>query len=195
MSKKQRILQILKRSAEREAQKLLEEARTKTKEMERATEEEMDRERERRLSELGMRLAVERARRIGAADHLREEKILRAEHKVVSEIVEEVEKRLSKLREDRELYRKVMEKLIEEALQGFEGEHVKIYVNPEDVEIVRGILSQKGRSYQLSPDEGVIYGVVIEDPKRGYRVYNTFEHRLRKAKMILLEKLSEILEV
>jgi len=100
MSKKDRILKIPRKSAEQEAQKILDKAREQSREMEKKAESEMEKERERRLKALMDKLSVERARRIGEADHLREEKILKAEHEVVGKIVSDVEGKLRKVRDD-----------------------------------------------------------------------------------------------
>jgi len=191
---KKKIIEILKRSAESESREIIEEARRKARELEENAEREMDAERERRINKLLNEMAVERARRMGEADHRYEEMVLKAEHLIVSKIVAEAQKTLSRIRDDAALYAKVMKKLLKEASAGFSGGEVQIRVNPKDEELVRRILSELGKDYTVHADQSVEFGLIVEDPDRGYTVYNTFDFRLKKAKMVLLEKLTDILE-
>jgi vacuolar-type H+-ATPase subunit E/Vma4 len=154
----------------------------------------MDKERERVLKLVEEEMAVERSRKMGAADHIYEEKVLEAEHKIATKIVNETKRRLSGVRENPTLYRKVMERLIEEAAEGFDVESSVVYVNPADLELVRKILDKSNRRFRVEGRKEVDFGIIIEDPGRGYRVYNTFEFRLGKAKTYLLEKMEEIVE-
>lgn len=196
MNKKNKITEILKKSAESESKGIVEKAREQAHRLEQIAEKDMDGEREKKINKLLSDLAVERARRIGEADHKYEEIVLKAEHAIVSKIVSEVEERLSNVREDQGLYKKVMEKLLEEASRGFgDKKSVIVHVNQRDEKLVSGILSNLHKNYVVQVDAHVDFGVIVEDVQRGYSVYNTFSFRLKKAKTILLEKLAEILEM
>ena len=193
MSAREQILRILQAEAEEKARAVEEQARKEAEAVLARAERQAEAERQKALAELSRRLAVERAKQVGEAEKTRKDRILAAQHEVVQAVMDKAWTQIQEIRQDESRYVRTLKKLIQEALEGLSPQEVVLKYAPQDEEVIQRALRELGLSLRTQPSEEVRSGIVIEDPSRGFAVYNTLEGRMTRVRELLLEHFTEVL--
>jgi vacuolar-type H+-ATPase subunit E/Vma4 len=118
--------------------------------------------------------------------------LIKAQEETVDEAFRLAEARLSDLHNDQR-YPRVLEVLLDEALEFFSGE-VILQVRPGDRELVERLMSQRQRQFRFSETPlDASGGLVVSSPGGEVVVSNTFESRLEKARDKLRLEISKTL--
>lgn len=193
MSARDQIWKILQAEAEEKARAVEEQARQQAEAVLARAEHQAETERQRALDRLARRLAVERAKRLGEAEKIRKDRILVAQHEVIQTVMEKAREKVQQVRRDEARYVQTLKKLITEALEGLSPQEVVLKYPPEDEAAVHKALKELNLSLPTQPSEEIRSGVIVEDPSRGFAVYNTLEGRMERVRELLLERFSEVL--
>ncbi len=184
----------LNAAVERRKQRIFQEAHHRTEEIRKETERKRERIINNRLRQLEAEMQVERARQIGEAYRQTREKILAAKHRVLQEIEKRVREKLETLTSSQK--EALLLQWLEETLSFFQnhGASLVIRVDPQYLPLVQKTLKETPFSVEYK-EEPIGLGVVVEDPDRGFVVYNTLEERLKKAREEFMEMLETLQEV
>ena len=130
--------------------------------------------------------------------------ILSAQVEILREARERALRELGEVVKDRNRYRDVIKRLVEETLN-YVGKEATVYVNPRDEELVREVLRELPQEWVLKPpkdvhmwdvnvaewevvpDDSVWAGVVVRDRERNFILNNDLAVRLERAYQSLLE--------
>ncbi len=130
--------------------------------------------------------------------------ILSAQVEILREAKERALEELGRVVEDRNRYRDVIKRLIEETLN-YVGKEATVYVNPRDEGLVKEVLRELPQEWVLKPpkdvhmwdvnvaewevvpDDSVWAGVVVRDRERNFILNNDLSVRLERAYQSLLE--------
>jgi len=190
---KEQIRKIVIDNAEEEAQKILEAARQYISKVQEEAKSRLNRIKEQEEARFRYWEQLERSREIGKALQIEKDYILTAKHRVIEDIVKKFQEDYRNLSKDPEKYRSILKNLLVEAFNEVKGGELVVYTSEKDRSILEKILKEEGIKAQLETKKEDFDGVIIEDRKRGFLVYNTIENRLERAREILLEEFSKIL--
>ncbi|NPB04721.1 MAG: hypothetical protein GXO39_10000 [Thermotogae bacterium] len=138
-------------------------------------------------------------------------KILRAQIEILASAKSEALEALRGVVEDRNRYRDVLKRLLEETVPHM-GQNVSVLVNPRDADLMREILKELPQEWVLRPpkdvqmwnvdlskwnvveDEGVWAGLKVKDEDRNFILSNDLAERLEKAYQSMLESFRKEVE-
>lgn len=175
------ILRALEEKAEIRIQGIQAEAEQRVAEI--LSEVERDAEHTRRVRVRKVEEAVrsESAAIVYSASLKAKNLLIKAQEETVDEAFRTAEQRLRELHKD-ESYPAILEILLDEVLDFFEGE-VVLQVRPEDRSTVERLMAERKVPFRISetPLEAS-GGLAASSPEGELLVYNTFESRLEKAR-------------
>jgi V/A-type H+-transporting ATPase subunit E len=175
------ILRALEEKAEVRVETIQSEAEQRVAEI--ISEVERDAEHTRRVRARKVEEAVrsESAAIVYSASLKAKNLLIKAQEETVDEAFRMAEQRLRELHKD-ESYPAILETLLDEVLEFFEGE-VVLQVRSEDRPAVERMMAERNRPYQVSEAPLEASGGLTASSHNGeVMVYNTFESRLEKAR-------------
>jgi len=113
-----------------------------------------------------------------------QEKLFKLKNGILDESISLVLKDIDEIRKDRKQYKKILKKLLEESLVGFDDSvKLLIQVNKKDEQLIDEILrNQQGKKCKIESSGNFLGGLVVKDSNEKKIVYNTFESRLDRVK-------------
>jgi len=111
---------------------------------------------------------------------------------ILERVYSQAAARLGKFRE-RDDYRSLFLRLLDESVAEMEGGVIVLHVDPRDETLCREILAQTGREFQVVPDITTWGGVIVSSPDGQVRIHNTLESRLERAKNLYKKEVCRIL--
>jgi len=180
-------------AVERRKQRIFQEANQKIEGIRQETEQKRKQIIQKRLRQLEAEMQIERARQIGEAHRVTREKILAAKHRVLQEVEKRVRAKLNDLApKEKET---LLLQWVNETLRYFQDAEASLIVrvDPQYRSLVEKALQGRRQKFQFV-EEPIGLGVVVEDPHRGFVVYNTLEERLKKAREEFMERLETLRE-
>ncbi len=190
------VLQTLQAALEKRKQAIYRQAQEEIRRIQAEAEAHREQILDRRLKRLQREMAVERARELGKAHREAREEVLAAKYEVVQAIESRVRQQLDQLspKEWQQVLKRWFEELVP-YLEGAEGP-VVVRVPRGMVQVLQEVLAglPKGPSVQWQEDPALERGIVLEVPSRGFRVQNTLEDRLSRARTYMLERMAALLE-
>jgi len=200
------IIEEVKKAAEEECRRILEEAKREAAKIVEEAKQEAERRR-RELEERVRREARLKARRRLALKRLEiRRNFLAAREGIVREILEEARRRILEVAEGGgEEYRRALKSLIKEAVSNISSRKVVIRCNVRDYKLITGMLQELeeevrrelNREVELRVDGSLFLncagGVLVSDEEGREYFNNTLEARLERAKEELLPRLLQSL--
>ena len=114
--------------------------------------------------------------------------------KKILEVSSSVRERLKAISEDKNGYRVVFKRLLEESLESFPVDtKLKLMVNPQDNELALEVLREFPANIQLETKESIDTGLELCDLKENKIILNTFASRWEKLQLPLRSEISKIL--
>ncbi|NIQ38923.1 MAG: hypothetical protein GTN81_10085 [Proteobacteria bacterium] len=168
---------ILSRSS-KIANRLIEEAEARAKEISESILEQEDPE-----------VEVTRTKILGESELKKKRSLAKAKNQLVEEAFDKARQELSKVRE-RNDYKSILHKLGDEILT---GEDLIIYVDKRDIPLIQNILASRNLNAEVRPGQNCLGGLVVEKKDGSISVHNTIESRLEKRRESLTEELNKIL--
>ncbi len=190
------VLQTLQAALEKRKQEIHARAQQEIQRLQEAAEAQRKRIIDQRLQQLRREMAVHRARELGVAHREAREEILGAKYEVIQAIEARVRNQLDRL--GREQWQEILRHWFRELLP-----YLRHTEGPVVIHVPRGmgaLVQQEVRRHpelqqvQVQEVEDLERGVVLEDRERGFRVRNTLEDRLQRARTYMLERMATLLE-
>ncbi len=193
MSEKQEsLLQAMEREASEERKKLEAAYLKQVQEIKEKAEKEVQKLHEDETRLVDRKLIQEKARRIGKADQEVRNSTLLTKHKLVGDLLNEVENQLLKLREQRDLYSRIFREMLTEALNDSSGE-VVIRLNPLDVKQCQSVLNDCKRNGKIEADDKISGGVVLVGQNGRVTVLNSLQSRIASRREMAIEEAAKVL--
>ncbi len=133
-------------------------------------------------------LKIERAKRIAESRIKALKEILQSREEVFNKLLSYLKDEIKEKRKNNS-YRKIFEKLFREALSDFGEDEGRIIVSPDDKKYAENLVKNEKLNFEIIEDDKIFAGLIIERKDGRIRVLNTLESRLKKAEMLLMEKL------
>lgn len=165
----ERITEIKER-AQKEADEILREARTKENAIKAA-----------RMEEAKRAVEIERTKLTSTARKEQKIRVNQIKDAQFQRAFQLAQQQLATVR-SHSSYRKTFTMLLKEALEEMEGKETTIHVDPRDESLCRIILGEGHINSQISTDLRSNGGVAIYSLDENFRLENTFESRLKKGR-------------
>ena len=112
----------------------------------------------------------------------------------VTKAIESAKSEFDALKSDRQ-YPEILKKFLAELAKtiGAGGNYLVVRVSPQDEQSVRPMLHELSLKGVLQADPSLSGGVELEDEKGHFRMRNTFDSRLQKAREEVIQQLNQVL--
>ena len=188
------LISAIENDAERERQKIIEDAGIEAKSIVEKVKNELKVLREKKIKEFegylerGKALAVSQAKR--EADILS----ISVKSEVVTELFQKVEERIIEFKNGGN-YKDILIKLLREAVERW-GEEIKtddfiVYVSEEDLPLLKN--TDISSEFEIQAGEDISEGVILVSRDNRFRMVNTLKSRMEMAKADILPILNKIL--
>ncbi|GEM_PF-3500269 len=204
MSEKE-FLKALEDDTRRECAVMLENAQKEAESIIKTATEEQERFNRERFKKAGADVETERIRMLANAKLCANEVILKERWLAINMVFERVSDRFRELRMDKE-YPKILEGLLKEAFAGWRGrmssdKEAVVMVSKQDMPLLKGFILNLPKGFnhdfncEVVADEtgNVSTGVVIMSKDRRYKIVNTLDSRLEKARPELVSMIDRML--
>lgn len=149
---------------------------------------------EKYVAQMQKRCLLERTRELNQINLQIKRSLLEEKEKKILEVFSSVEERLEAISEDKNGYRAVFKRLLEESLENFPVDtKLKLKVNPQDNELALEVLREFPANIQLETKESIDTGLELCDLKENKIILNTFTSRWEKLQLPLRSEISKIL--
>lgn len=186
----ERVSKAILERARKEAEAILENARKEAEEIINKAKLKRKKEYEKESSKV-IGAAKRKARAIIVQAILRtRKKIAKTKYDIIKNIVEEAKKVLGERKFDVE---KSLRNLLLETIHTIPSEKILIYVNPNDVKVIKKIVEKenlRNRVEKILADKSISGGVVVSSVDGKFRVDNSYEARLEMVLSRIMPKLS-----
>jgi V/A-type H+-transporting ATPase subunit E len=186
------LLALLEQEAAAERERILAEARTQADQMRAAAVTQAAElvESQRRQQEAA--LQANRVRAQSTARLAAQALLLEAKDEAIAEVFRRAEEALDQVVRDHTRYGRILEHLIPEGIQGFNG-RVIIEAHPDDVKAVQAAVQRQKLDAEVRAAEGVHGGVRLFSTDGRYIVLNTLQSRLERARPALASEVARTL--
>ena len=175
------LLKSVEDSAQERERELKERAKQLAEEIRSDAKKEAEAIRERAIREAERSAAVERNKQLYLARAEIKEQALKTREEVFSAAFREAEKRLSRLRGDKQ-YPAIFFRLAREATGAMAGTAFRVHVDPMDLDLCTRTLAALGVRCEILPDIESAGGLVVSSPDGLVKVSNTVESRLERVR-------------
>ncbi len=179
-SANERIVEIQER-AQKEAEEIIQQARSKENGI-----------KTRNLEEARKILEIERTKQISAIKEERKMQVTKVKDSLFQRAFQIAQERLDTARLHPK-YREHLRLLLQEVLEEMKGQEVVIHIDPRDESLCREILKELQCNSELVLDLNSAGGVIVHSSDGSYRILNTIETRLEKAREHLRKDLFSLL--
>ncbi len=176
----ERVAEIRER-ARKEAEDIIQQARSKENGI-----------KAKQMEEAKKVLEVERTKQISAVKEERKMQVTRVKDALFQRALQIAQEKLSTVRV-RPIYRENFRVLLREVLEEMKGQEVIIHIDPRDESLCREILKEMKYNSQIIPDLNSAGGVIVHTSDGSYRILNTIETRLEKAREQMRKDLFSLL--
>lgn len=195
MSEKE-LLKALEQDARRECAAIIEEAEKEAGAILKAAAEEADGLRQKEFEKAKISIELQKARMLANARLCASELILKQRRLAIDKVLDIARDRLQNLRQDKD-YTDILKSLFKEAadewLTHMKDEKAAVAALKEDIAILAKLNNALG--FELIPCqmENMRQGVVIMSKDKRYKIVNTLESRLEKARLELVPMIDKAL--
>lgn len=186
------LIRLLEQEAEAERERILAEARERADRILKEAEAEaaalLDEGRRRIASEV----EAARVRAQGAAALRATSLVLQTKDEEIDRVFEVSRAHLEQIPQDLARYLPILRRLVEEAVEGFEG-RVVVECAESDAPAVEAIVRELKIPADVRPSPDVWGGVRVRSEDGRFVVENTLTSRLERARQVLLSEVAEIL--
>ncbi len=179
-SANERIVEIQER-AQKEAEEIIQQARSKENGI-----------KTRNLEEARKILEIERTKQISAIKEERKMQVTKVKDSLFQRAFQIAQEKLDTARL-RPKYREHLRLLLQEVLEEMKGQEVVIHIDPRDESLCREILKELQYNSELVLDLNSAGGLIVHSSDGSYRILNTIETRLEKAREHLRKDLFSLL--
>jgi len=172
------IFRALEEQADRDVEAVLAEARAHATAIREEAEREAAFARENRVADAERTAKARSAQDLNSARLDARKRVAAVKERAVRQVFDDALSSLGTIRA-RADYASVFRALIDEAIEGVEGEY-ELLVDPADAELARQIVAEKGLSVAVKPEISSAGGVVVSLQSGSVTRRNTFEDRLDK---------------
>ena len=186
---------LLEREAGAEIESILSEARERASEIKSQAEDEAESIRAQKERASSSQSAAVKVRGRSSAQLEASSMRLKAQHRAVESVFDQVEQDLRDLTQNAKRYKPVLTSLLEEVVESLGGSDniSKLYVNPNDKKHVSDAAKKHGLADKMETDETVQGGVKVRSTKASATVENSLFDRLEAAKDDLASEVSKVL--
>ena len=186
---------LLEREAGAEIESILSEARERASEIKSQAEEEAESIRAQRERAASSQSEAVKVRGRSSAQLEASSMRLKAQHRAVESVFDQVEQDLRDLTQDAKRYKPVLTSLLEEVVESLGGSDniSKLYVNPNDQKHIGDAAKKHGLADKMETDETVEGGIKVRSTKASATVENSLFDRLEAAKDDLASEVSKVL--
>ena len=186
---------LLEREAGAEIESILSEARERASEIKSQAEEEAESIRAQKERTASSQSEAIKVRGRSSAQLEASSMRLKAQHRAVESVFDQVEQDLRDLTQDGKRYKPVLTSLLEEVVESLGGSDniSKLYINPDDKKHINDAAKKHGLADKLETDETVEGGVKVRSTKASATVENSLFDRLEAAKDDLASEVSKVL--
>lgn len=146
------------------------------------------------VAQMEKRCLLERTRELNQINLQIKRSLFEEKEKKILEVFSSVRERLEAIPKDKNGYRAVFKRLLEESLENFPVyAKLKLKVNPLDRELALEVLREFPANIQLDTEESIDTGLELCDLKENKIILNTFASRWEKLQLPLRSEISKIL--
>jgi len=186
------LIQLLEREAEAERERILAEARERADRIRNEAEAQATALVEAQRRRIASEVEAARVRAQSAATLRATSLILEAKDEQIDRVFELAQTELERISHDPTRYPAILRRLLQEAVEGFEG-RVVVECAESDVAAVEAIARELGIEADVRPSPDVWGGVRVRSEDGRFVVENTLTSRLARARQALLSEVAEIL--
>jgi len=186
------LIQLLEREAEAERERILAEARERADRIRNEAEAQATALVEAQRRRIASEVEAARVRAQSAATLRATSLILEAKDEQIDRVFELAQTELERISHDPTRYPAILRRLLQEAVEGFEG-RVVVECAESDVAAVGAIARELGIEADVRPSPDVWGGVRVRSEDGRFVVENTLTSRLARARQALLSEVAEIL--
>jgi len=186
------LIQLLEREAEAERERILAEARERADRIRNEAEAQATALVEAQRRRIASEVEAARVRAQSAATLRATSLILEAKDEQIDRVFELAQTELERISHDPTRYPAILRRLLQEAVEGFEG-RVVVECAESDVAAVEAIARELGIEADVRPSPDVGGGVRVRSEDGRFVVENTLTSRLARARQALLSEVAEIL--
>jgi V/A-type H+-transporting ATPase subunit E len=186
------LIRLLEREAEAERERILAEARERAEGIRNEAETEAAALLEAQRRRIASEVEAARVRAQGTATLRATSLVLEAKDEQIDRVFELARAELEWISHDPARYPAILRRLLQEAVDGFEG-RVVVECAESDVAAVEAMVRELGIEADVRPSPDVWGGVRVRSEDGRFVVENTLTSRLERAKHVLLSEVAEIL--
>ena len=188
------LISAIENDAERERQKIIEDAGIEAKSIVEKVKNELKVLREKKITEFENYLEKERALAAGQARREADILSISVKSEVLSELFQKAEKKIVEIKNGGN-YKDILIKLLREAIERW-VEEIKtddfiVYVSEEDLSLLKN--TDISSEFEIQAGEDMREGVILVSRDNRFRMVNTLKSRMERAKADMLPVLNEIL--
>lgn len=186
---------LLEKEAGAEIESILSEARERASEIKSQAEEEAESIRAQRERAASSQSEAIKVRGRSSAQLEASSMRLKAQHRAVESVFDQVEQDLRDLTQDDKRYKPILTSLLDEVVESLGGSDniSKLYVNPDDQKHIGDAAKKHNLGNKIETDESVEGGVKVRSTKASATVENSLFDRLEAAKDDLASEVSKAL--
>lgn len=193
------LLKALEEDARRECASIIENAQKEADSIIKSASEELENLKKERLLQAKASLEIERIRRLAEARLRANEIILRERQLAITKVLDAAAKRLKEARSDKD-YPDMLKRLFAEAFEewrakmaGNEKTRAKVIVSRQDASILNGVNGKNGYDIVIDETGDLPPGIIIASEDKRFKVVNTVQSRLEKARPELVSMIDRAL--
>lgn len=186
------IFSVLEEDSEKEREGVIAKAKAQAAQIIKEAEEEAAKIVEVEIDKLSGSLKKEQTRIINEAKLANQREINTFKEGLIDKVFAEVKEKLNELRR-KEVYQKIFQLLLKEALVGIKAKKIEVWVDKKDEDLAKKVLDGLNLNYKLNSDLDCLGGLKVSIDEGRMLVVNTFDSRLEKIRKFLQPQLLELL--
>jgi len=186
------IFAVLEEDSKKEREELIAKANKQAADIVKEAEEEAGKIVKVQIDKLSGSLKKEQTRIINEAKLANQREITTFKEGLIDKVFAEVKEKLNELRR-KDVYQKIFQLLVKEALAGIKAKKIEVWVDKKDEDLAKKVLDGLNLNYKLNPDLDCLGGLKVSIDEGRMLVVNTFDSRLEKIKKFLQPQILDLL--